>query len=523
MQDTSISTLIINKLTKAQYEAATKDPEQLYFVTDDTIEISEVDGLQALLDTKADIDDVLPASTKYGADLSASVNQNTSQLSISLLDQDGNQLGTTQTVTLPDVDIDNSTITTNQGGEIQADGTIDHNPNANTPVYDWIGTIAEFNAQNIASLHPNWLCFITDDTSGNVVYTAAECDALFARKADTYTKTEIDTALANKANTDADNFTTTGEDYLAGLSFMGDRFEQLVPINGMTYTAPADGYFSLEAIIVNTIGNRLYLLYRPNKTYLYGNKTASMTYGSLTSYRQYVWIPVKKGGVVYVTQESTAPNPDFGLRFYYADGADYTPPEYTPVEYIEGTSNVQYIKSCIVPNSGMKLYCKAQITGNTSSFLAFGTRNTTYDGVQFNINMTNQTVTIDWFGGTDSTKRWSLNTTIAQNDIWELEIENSVATLTRNGTVVGTHTFTPVSTVTRELYLTALNNNGALGGVGTTGRLYEFKLWDDGDLIVDMQPVKDSANVACLYNTVSQTLFYNQGTGTYTAGPDINE
>ena len=409
------------------------------------------------------------------------------------------------------VSVDGDTISANTYNSLQSIGTVNKNQAQGTtnPIYIWTGTYAEFTAQDIANTHPEWLCYITD-AGGEIgrVYTAAEVDGL----------------LANKANTDANNFTPSGKDYLTGLSFMGDRFEQLVPINGMSYTAPANGYFCIEGILVNTTGNRLYLLYRPSKTYIYGNKTASMSFGALSSYRQYSWLPVKKGGVVFVTTQSTAANPDFNLRFYYADGADYTPPEYIPVEYIEGTSNVQHIKSCIVPSSDMKLYCKAQITGNTSGFVPFGARNATYDGAQFNINITNQTITIDWFGGDNSANRWTLNTTVAQNDIFELEIENSVATLTKNGTVVATHTFTSTGTVTRELYLTALNNNGALYGTGTTGRLYEFKLWDgNGDLILDMQPVKDSANVACLYNTVSQTLYYNQGTGTYTAGPDINE
>lgn len=423
-------------------------------------------------------------------------------------------------------DGDGITINVNSDDKAQAIGLINKNEavGATNPIYDWVGTSAEFTAQNIATDHPDWLCFITDDSAPTAgIYTAAECDALFARKADTYNKTEMNTALANKANTDADNFTPAGENYLTGLSFMGDKFEQLVPINGMSYTAPADGYFNLEALLASISGNRLYLLYRPEHTYMYGNKTASMAFGIAATYRRYVWMPVKKGGVVYVTAESTAPSPDLNLRFYYANGADYIPPEYTSVEYIEGTSNVQHIKSCIVPNSGMKLYCKAQITGNASAYCAFGARTVVYDGAQMNIGLANQNVVIDWFGGSDSTKRWTVSTAVAQNDIFELEIENSVATLTKNGTVIGTHTFTPVSTIARELYLTGLNNNGALGGVGTTGRLYEFKLWDDGNLILDMQPVKDSANVACMYNTVSQTLYYNQGNGTYAAGPDVNE
>lgn len=423
---------------------------------------------------------------------------------------------------------DGETIIRNGDGELQVIGTTNKNEavGATNPIYDWIGTYAEFTAQAIATTHPDWLCFITDDGGAiGGIYTAAECDALFARKADTYTKVETNTALANKANTDADNFTNAGTTYLSKLGYFGERYQQIRLLgSGTSYVAPANGWFTLEGVITNATGNRLYLILRSNNDYMAVNKTAAMRFGALASYRQYISMPVRKGDTVFATYESTTTAPDFALRFYYAEGnTDYTPPEHTLVEYIEGTSNTQYIKTNIKPSSNMRIYCKAKITGNSSGFTVLGTRNATYDGVQFNISIANQYVVVDWFGGNDSTKRWLFNSTIAQNDVWELEIENSVATLTRNGTVAGTHTFTPTGSVSRELYLTGLNNNGAPGGSGTTGQLHEFKLWDNnGNLIMDMQPAKDESNVACLYNTVMQTLYYNQGAGTYTAGPDVN-
>ena len=42
-QDTNVENLIINKLTRAQYESiATPDPTQLYFITDEVISSSDV-------------------------------------------------------------------------------------------------------------------------------------------------------------------------------------------------------------------------------------------------------------------------------------------------------------------------------------------------------------------------------------------------------------------------------------------------------------------------------------------------
>lgn len=60
---------------------------------------------------------------------------------------------------------DGITINNNVDGELQAIGLINKN-NADAavnPVYDWVGTKTEYAEQNVAELHPDWLCFITDD------------------------------------------------------------------------------------------------------------------------------------------------------------------------------------------------------------------------------------------------------------------------------------------------------------------------------------------------------------------------
>ena len=38
---------------------------------------------------------------------------------------------------------------------------------ATDPIYDWVGTLSEWENQNISTIHPEWLCFITDDEGSN--------------------------------------------------------------------------------------------------------------------------------------------------------------------------------------------------------------------------------------------------------------------------------------------------------------------------------------------------------------------
>ena len=53
------------------------------------------------------------------------------------------------------------------------------------------------------------------------------------------------------------------------------------------------------------------------------------------------------------------------------------------------------------------------------------------------------------------------------------------------------------------------------------GSFYYCKIWNNGVLIRDFIPVKDMNNVICLYDFVSGTYFYNSGSGSFTAGPEI--
>lgn len=46
-------------------------------------------------------------------------------------------------------------------------------------------------------------------------------------------------------------------------------------------------------------------------------------------------------------------------------------------------------------------------------------------------------------------------------------------------------------------------------------RLYGSTIEEDGILILDLKPCKDADGVCCLYDTVTEKYFYNQGTGEF--------
>ena len=82
--------------------------------------------------------------------------------------------------------IDNLTITANADDEIQTVATINANTatGATNPIYDWVGTLAEYIAQNIATTHPDWLCYITDDNTAQAfdAYSKTESNARYVQQ-----------------------------------------------------------------------------------------------------------------------------------------------------------------------------------------------------------------------------------------------------------------------------------------------------------------------------------------------------
>ena len=72
------------------------------------------------------------------------------------------------------------------GKVVGGDGITNQNTasGATNPIYDWVGTLAEYQAQNIETNHPDWVCYITDDFSAQAydAYSKGQSDNLFVTK-----------------------------------------------------------------------------------------------------------------------------------------------------------------------------------------------------------------------------------------------------------------------------------------------------------------------------------------------------
>ena len=73
---------------------------------------------------------------------------------------------------------DEITVITTEDDKAQAIGVIEKNKS--NPKYDWIGTLAEYQSQAVATNHPDWVCYITDDNTADAyeAYSKTETDEL---------------------------------------------------------------------------------------------------------------------------------------------------------------------------------------------------------------------------------------------------------------------------------------------------------------------------------------------------------
>ena len=69
------------------------------------------------------------------------------------------------------------------------------------------------------------------------------------------------------------------------------------------------------------------------------------------------------------------------------------------------------------------------------------------------------------------------------------------------------------ATTIYSAYLFCANSGGSKKNCGQ-GRLYHAKIYNSSnELVRDYIPVLDQSNRPCLFDKVSRTCFYNQGTG----------
>lgn len=196
-----------------------------------------------------------------------------------------------------------------------------------------------------------------------------------------------------------------------------------------------------------------------------------------------------------------------GLVFRCADGGRFgVLPKYIALEYIE-SSGTQYI------DTGFNI-------------------NTATDEIELIFQGITTTLYKWFFGEHDNNARFGVGSGDGTNKrnvaygattykVKDTQVYNTQHTFVVNnsgvfldGTKVANYSsFTSKST----LYLFHLNLNNQSSYMGGA-RMWGYKHKRNGEFLLDMIPVLDRNNIACMYDKVSGEFFYNQGTGQFIAG-----
>lgn len=217
---------------------------------------------------------------------------------------------------------------------------------------------------------------------------------------------------------------------------------------------------------------------------------------------------------------------------YQGDTVSYQwklPDEYQEVEYIESeinSSSHPYINTGIIPNKNMRIYLEG-ITGNDvngAGFL-FGSRtkpSSATTGRFWGITWQNQ-YRYGYINNSNSVIKPSL---INEEFIFDFNYNSEHSILVNDTTVKPTN-------ITNDeyilpIFLFGINNGGSID----TGQQRSFSVkkfiiyndYNDIESIMSLVPCyRKSDNEIGMYDTVSQTFYTNQGTGTFLKGNDVDK
>ena len=191
---------------------------------------------------------------------------------------------------------------------------------------------------------------------------------------------------------------------------------------------------------------------------------------------------------------------------------------YTPIACIIGTGT-QYINT---------LYKFTNNANKHRILMSYRKTGTSSNNTAHIFGSASNSVTF-WFNAyTDANRGYATQCYIGANQsiVWIADNDLSIHTLNftaQNNTtilVVDSSTTTPnyASTIVSGgniFIFAASKGTSGLAGAKARMKLYYFKIYENDVLIRDFIPVLDQNNVACLFDLVSQTFFYNAGTGIF--------
>ncbi len=200
------------------------------------------------------------------------------------------------------------------------------------------------------------------------------------------------------------------------------------------------------------------------------------------------------------------------------------PAGYTEVEYIESTGT-QYISTGIKPTENMEIDLEFELPKYQSTRWIFGSK------YNKKIGASNNYIQFSMFINSNTSCRAAYKTnfsdvsyTVGTKSIFGIKAktgdvycDTSTAKISTSSTISGS----AVNFSSNPVIMLFANNSEGTAENKISGKLYFFKIYDNGILKRDFVPCTNSSNVAGLYDLASNSFFHNNGTGLFIAGPAV--
>ena len=195
-------------------------------------------------------------------------------------------------------------------------------------------------------------------------------------------------------------------------------------------------------------------------------------------------------------------------------GDSRLPSGYTQLEYIE-SSGTQCINTGFKPNQNARLVMDATLLSTTSAYL-YGCRGGASENYnnRFGILYNGSYMRSDFGTGNGLT----FSAAITANERYVFDQNKNVCK-------IGAETVTNSEEVFTSLYPILMFgvNEGGVNSYLCSMRLYSCRIYDNGTLVRNLIPAKDSSGTIGLYDTVNSALYGNSGTGTFAAGAEVGK
>lgn len=203
------------------------------------------------------------------------------------------------------------------------------------------------------------------------------------------------------------------------------------------------------------------------------------------------------------------------------------PSGYKRVEYLESKQSSklvgQYIDTNILSQGklGVEITAKVIKTNNNVCFW-LGGENSWAHGTSFNIQAGSGGYGFVYFNSTIPCTP-NMNFQLINNIIYTLKIRNgNIELINNNSNTSSNYSYIVKDFISNSnIYLFGICRNKSLVRLDDV-RIYSCKMYIDDVLVRDFISCIDNNNRPCMYDLVSQTPFYNQGTGEFLYGEVIN-